>query len=95
MTKQTKIIKSKVVFLEGWGPNKDSIFFFFRETYRLYYEKQWINAGGNPAVRREGGAPSNNLIKDAPYRATVFVRADPEVIVSFYFFLSRNLQAVL
>lgn len=24
-------------------------------------------------VRHEGGAPSNNLIKDAPHRATVFV----------------------
>lgn len=35
--------------------------------------KQWIDAGGNPAVRHEGGAPSNNLIKDAPHRATVFV----------------------
>ena len=34
---------------------------------------QWIDAGGNPAMRHEGGAPSNNLIKDAPHRATVFV----------------------
>lgn len=24
-------------------------------------------------MRHEGGAPSNNLIKDAPHRATVFV----------------------
>lgn len=44
-----------------------------RENYKAYYEKQWIDAGGNPAVRHEGGAPSNNLIKDAPHRATVLV----------------------
>ena len=44
-----------------------------RENYTAYYEKQWIDAGENPAVRHEGGAPSNNLIKDAPHRATVFV----------------------
>ncbi len=44
-----------------------------RENYTAYYEKQWIDAGGNLAVRHEGGAPSNNLIKDAPHRATVFV----------------------
>ena len=42
--------------------------------------QQWIDAGGNPAVRHEGGMPSNNLIKDVPHRATVFVWADPEVI---------------
>jgi hypothetical protein len=35
--------------------------------------QQWIDAGGNPAVRHEGGTPSNNLIKDVPHRATVFV----------------------
>lgn len=48
-------------------------FFLSRENYKHYYEKRWIDAGGNPAVRHEGGAPSNNLIKDAPHRATVFV----------------------
>lgn len=44
-----------------------------RENYTVYYEKQWIDAGGNTAVRHEGGAPSNNLLKDALHRATVFV----------------------
>ena len=29
----------------------------------------------SPTARHEGGAPSNNLIKDAPRRATVFVGA--------------------
>lgn len=33
----------------------------------------WIDVGGSPMVRHEGGASSNNLIKDAPHRATVFV----------------------
>lgn len=51
-----------------------SLLFSIRVINTSYYEeKQWIDAGGNPAVRHEGGAPSNNLIKDAPHRATVFV----------------------
>lgn len=33
----------------------------------------WIDVGENPTVRHEGGTPSNNLIKDVPHRATVFV----------------------
>lgn len=44
-----------------------------REIYKLYYEKQWIDAGGNPAVRHEGVAARNNVIKHATHRATVFV----------------------
>lgn len=47
--------------------------FFFAKFTRPIMRKRWIDAGGNPAVRHEGGAPSNNLIKDAPHRATVFV----------------------
>ena len=38
-----------------------------------FSERQWIDAGENPVVRHEGGTPSNNLIKDVPHRATVFV----------------------
>ena len=47
-----------------------------------YYEKQWIDAGGNPAVRHEGVAPSNNLIKRCYPPGNGFRWADPEVIVS-------------
>ena len=47
-------------------------------------EKKRIDAGGNPAVRHEGVAPSNNLIKDATHRATVFVGP---TLKSFLFFL--------
>ena len=50
-----------------------TLLFFFAKITRTIMRKQWINAGGNPVVRHEGGAPSNNLIKDAPHRATVFV----------------------
>ena len=35
-------------------------------------------------VRHEGGAPRNNVIKDAPYRATVFV--GPTLMLLFIFF---------
>ena len=54
---------------------------FFRENYKLYYErKKWIHAGGNPAVRREG-------VWTIPYLpGNGFRRADPEVI-SFSFYI--------
>lgn len=53
----------------------------------MYYErKQWIDAGGNPAVRHEGVAPSNNLIKDATHRATVFVGPTLKSLLSLIFF---------
>ena len=59
----------------------------FREIYRVYYErKQWINAGGNPVVRHEVGAPSNNLIKDASHRATVFVGPTLKSLLSLFYF---------
>lgn len=46
---------------------------------------EWIDAGGNPAVRHEGVAPSNYLIKDATHRATVFVGPTLKSFVLFSF----------
>ena len=52
--------------------------------------KQWIDAGGNPVVKYEGGAPSDNLIKDAPPPGNGFRWADPEVVVFKIERLSRR-----
>ena len=49
-----------------------------------------IDAGGNPAVRHEGVAPSNNLIKDATHRATVFVGPTLKSFILFSFRENRN-----
>lgn len=62
----------------------NGFYFYFREKYKAYYErKKWINAGGNPAVRREG-------VWTIPYLpGNGFRRADPEVIsFSFIFALA-------
>lgn len=46
---------------------------FYAKITSAFMREQWIDVGGNPTVRHEGGTPSNNLIKDVPHRATVFV----------------------
>ena len=67
-----------------------SFIFLTRENYKVFNEREWIDAGENPVVRHEGGTPSNNLIKDVPHRATVFVGPTLKSL-SFIFFLRRNL----
>jgi len=59
----------------------------------LYYGEEWINAGFKPVVRHEGVAQSNNLIKDATHRATVFVGPTLKSFTLFSF--SLDLQRVL
>jgi hypothetical protein len=49
-------------------------------------ESKWIDAGGNPAVRHEGVAASNNLIKHATHRATVFVGPTLKSFTLFFYF---------
>lgn len=41
-------------------------------------------------VRHEGGTPSNNLIKDVPHRATVFVGPTLKSILQLLFVLREN-----
>ena len=61
-------------------------FFFAKFTRAIMRERQWIDAGGNPAVRHEGVAASDNLIKHATHRATVFVGPTlKSLIFSFVF----------
>lgn len=63
--------------------------FSFRENYKCFNEKQWIDAGENPVVRHEGVAARNNVIKHATHRATVFVGPTLKSLFLFYFYLAK------
>lgn len=48
-------------------------FYIFAKFTRCIMRIEWIDAGGNPAVRHEGVAARDNVIKHATHRATVLV----------------------
>lgn len=55
--------------------------FLSRENYKHYYEKRWIDAGGNPAVRHAGvAARVRNKTRYLPGDDLRWI--DPEVVVS-------------
>lgn len=72
-------------FEVGRYPSFFSFFFLFFAKFALcIMRREWIDAGGKPAVRHEGVAPSNNLIKDATHRATVFVGPTLKSLTSLF-----------